>query len=272
MKNNCCSSALALGVLLTMASIANASLILPAGGKNPSGPAKAGPGALGGFTLLDPSPAIFEPAGSCPWLLPALKKQGFDVAAGNLLALKGDIELDTYLAWVDTRPGIKQGAITRPADPAPDMGGANFGIGYHSKAGDPTDSVHWVQVIHTNDPLGRAKDFAVDEGNGFFDYIDDIPDAGKPTNPYYDVATEGAAANSTDFEDRPSRGLRTGDVWQAQVFLATGNDTGGNLKIYDGVWWGFTNPTPEPGTIGLAVTGLLLIVAGRWKQGRASHR
>ena len=83
------------------------------------------------------------------------------------------------------------------------MGGANFGIGYHSKAGDPTDSVHWVQVIHTNDPLGRAKDFAVNEGNGFFDYIDDIPDAGKPANPYYDVATEGAAANSTDFEDRP---------------------------------------------------------------------
>ena len=87
MKNNCSSSALAIGVLLTMASIANASLILPAGGKNPSGPAKAGPGALGGFTLLDPSPAIFEPAGSCPWLLPALKKQGFDVAAGNLLTL-----------------------------------------------------------------------------------------------------------------------------------------------------------------------------------------
>jgi hypothetical protein len=258
MKNKCSSSALAIGVLLTMASIANASLILPAGGKNPSGPAKAGPGALGGFTLLDPSPAIFEPAGSCPWLLPALKKQGFDVAAGNLLTLKGDIELDTYLAWVDTRPGIKQGAITRPASPAPDQGGANFGIGYHSKAGDPTDSVHW--------------DFAVNEGNGFFDYIDDIPDAGKPTNPYYDVATEGVAANSTDFEDRPSRGLRTGDVWQAQVFLATGNDTGGDLKIYDGVWWGFTNPTPEPSTIGLAVTGLLLIVAGRWKQGRASHR
>ena len=190
MKNNCSSSALAIGVLLTMASIANASLILPAGGKNPSGPAQAGPGALGGFTLLDPSPAIFEPAGSCPWLLPALKKQGFDVAAGNLLTLKGDIELDTYLAWVDTRPGIKQGAITRPASPAPDQGGANFGIGYHSKAGDPTDSVHWVQVIHTNDPLGRAKDFAVDEGNGFFDYIDDIPDAGKPTNPYYDCVRD----------------------------------------------------------------------------------
>ena len=259
-------------LLLACAALANASLILPAGGKNPSGASQAGPGALGGFTLLDPSPAIFEPAGSCPWLLPALKKQGFDVAAGNLLTLNGNIELDTYLAWVDTRPGITQGAITRAAQAAADQGGANFGIGYKPKAGDPNASVHWIQVIHTNDPLGRAKDFAVDEGNGFFDYIDDIPDAGRPNSPYYDVATGGAAANSTDFEDRPSRGLRTGDIWQAQVFLATGNDTGGNLKVYDGVWWGFTNPAPEPSTIALAITGFLLIIVGRLKKQRAVSR
>ena len=174
-------------------------------------------------------------------------------------------------------PGVTQGTIVRPAQNVAGQGGVAIGLGYDADTSvgslDPTGAgVHWVQVIHTNDPLNLAwvQANGVNAGGGYYNYIDD---EGNPAfNPYYDTL---AAANSTDFVDRALRILGGNVDWQAQVFLATETLTnpldrsqGGTLTLYDGVWWGFAlvAPVPEPASIILAGCGLGCLVVVVWRK------
>ena len=214
-----------------------------------------------GYTVLNVDPANYRTRGNCPWLLPALNAQGFNAANGwaiNFFALTGGLELDTYLPWVDTAPAITQGAFNFGADPNPGYGGDELGLAYKPQGRDPAgNGVHWIQVIRTNDPssFGSANGVSPPGDPGFTYYIDDgwTGQTNPPTNPFYDG---GYTADSTDFLDIPFRALLTGDNWQAQVFIAT-EPNNKTLDIYDGVWWGFTNPTPEPGTLLLFGSGFI---------------
>lgn len=268
-------------VLLISAATSRAALLAPYG--NPpynNSPANDPAGSA----YLNPLPASYRVAGDCPWVIPALQAQGFTKANNwtiNTQALVGDIELDVYMPWTNLRPGFTQGTIVRPSANVPGQGGAAIGLGYDpdpsAGSNDPSGvGVHWLQVIHTNNPLDLAWAQAngVNAGGGYYNYIDD---QGNPAfDPYYDTQ---AAANTTDFVDRPSRNLGTNIDWQAQVFIATetlnnplDRSQGGTLTLYDGVWWGFTlvAPVPEPASILLAGCGLgcLVVVAWRNRSGR----
>jgi hypothetical protein len=234
---------------------ASAALLIPNG--NPTG---ANPASQwNGSSTLVPSPASYRVAGDCPWIIPALNAEGFNAAnlwTINTVALNGDITLGTYVPWVNTDPAITQGAFNFPAEGKLGFGGANIGLGYNPKAGDPTGAgVHWIQVIHTNSPsaFGTGNAGGVPVG-GYTNYIDNgyNGNAGNgfnpptPNNPFYDDLGAGYAANSTDFVDAPARVIANGVDWQAQVFVATwapnnANDRtkGGTITLYDGVWWGF---------------------------------
>jgi len=99
---------------------------------------------------------------------------------------------------------------------------------------DPTDSIHWVQILTTNHGLG---------GTGHGPSATYVDVASGTTTPYYD---EGYAADSRDLIDRPSRSDASLDhTWEATTFLATGPDVGagaGTVTLLSpGFTWGWKN-------------------------------
>ena len=245
---------------------------------NPTGNSTAGPSSTGAglFSKLDPNPAIYEPAGNCPWLLPALAAQGFSAANGwtiNLVALtSSSLKMGNYAAWVDSAPKFGQNGLSVGATNDRGFGGAIFSLGYQfntQNAAKPTDpdptTTHWIQVVHTNAPLSNEITYGVKDANqaGYYDVIDDTETGQKaaPTNPFYDNLFAG---NNTTLLDNPARpfvnGLDGNPVdWEAQAFLTTGDLTKKTLTIYDGVWWGFTNTVPEPPPFALVALAVLAL-------------
>lgn len=261
-------------VVLSGSGVALGSFDTPNG--NPTGPAVALSATNGGRSFLDPSPAQYMVAGSCPWLTPALNAQGYSAANGwtiNRIALQGSITLGTYRAWADTDPSVSKGGMSLAAENSPGQGGATIALTYNaSTAANTTDpsgaSVRWLQVIRTN----AASGFGTANGNTTFDpgftiYLDNgwnnSPTNTPPNNPFYggdDIdSSTGYAANDTAFLDRPRRDLLIGTDWEAQAFVSTWDRANKVINIYDGVWWGFqTLPTPGTGAM-MALAGIVAV-------------
>lgn len=105
---------------------------------------------------------------------------------------------------------------------------------YVPHAGDPTENIHWVQILTTNHGLRGT-------GHGpIATYVD--VNTGT-TTPYYD---EGYAGDARDIIDRPSRtDASMNHTWQATTFLVAGPDIGdgaGTVTLLGpGFTWGWEN-------------------------------
>ena len=123
---------------------------------------------------------------------------------------------------------------------------------------DPTTNLHWIQIIYdnyniSNNPGYGNPEFIVDNGASPRSILN--PNGRVP---YYDdggAATGGSTAvNTVYFFDRPLRdnpGQK--DTWIADLYLVSGPAIGagaGNITIYGGVQWGWTNtPVPLPSAL-----------------------
>jgi hypothetical protein len=143
----------------------------------------------------------------------------FDTAAAELS--DDSIEVKTYDAiGTSTRVGVWIHARYVPHD------------------SDPTEDLHWVQVLTTNHGLQGT-------GHGPVVTYEDVHSSA--TTPYYD---DGYAADDSDILDRPSRTDAAVDhTWEATTFLATGPDIGdpaGTVTLQvPGFNWGWKNTCVE---------------------------
>jgi hypothetical protein len=264
--------------------------LLPNG--NPTGASSAWDPTTTWSVTLKPNPAVFIPQGSCPWLIPGLTNSAQPYNNANNIwnytyaALQGDFSLATYKAQA---------------------GGGNFEVdfqlAYQPKGTDPTgNSVRWLQVIDANYPSGRGTALGSTIGSTTA-YMDNARDPNNPAgsdpfygwlsvtngpgaNPLNGTLSGSAFANKDGFFDGPGGAFGPaggffglGEDWEAQTFLATETDTVAdgvtthNVKIYDGVWWGFTI-VPEPSGVSLLAAGVVFLLLAHRRQApaRASHR
>jgi hypothetical protein len=122
-------------------------------------------------------------------------------------------------------------------------------LSYNPTGGDPAaSSIHWLQFVTTNAPLGTRP-------NGT-PYIDN----GGRATPFYDVA--GGAADRTGFVDVVVREVASIPMnaalyWQADLFLVQDVDSGGGgttEMVWQGISWGWRTslaPIPAPAGGGL---------------------
>jgi hypothetical protein len=287
-RNKLARMVLLLGVVTgaLIPTTASASLLIPNG--NPTADKTSNRSSNGFIVTLTPSPASYRIKADCPWPIPALNAQGInDTNKWNVVpvVLNGDLQLDVYRPWVDTKPALKDGAFDLRAQNKAGFGGANFALTYKPKGSDPTGaSVHWIQVIHTNNATAAEKKYGFDEHNGYIDFIDDLYPSqpgldNKPFRPFYDNGNKGYFADATTFTDRANESLKAGIDTEFQAFLVstvTNPDGTTTLKIYDGVWWGYQaaaaanrgEPVPEPSTWLLFGTGIGGLWAVRRRRGR----
>lgn len=138
----------------------------------------------------------------------------FNTAAGDLS--DSSIEIKTYDAvGTSTRAGV-----WIHAEYVPD-------------GTDPTNNIHWIQILTTNHGL---------QGTGHGPSATYIDNSGG-TTPYYD---EGYVADNRNIVDRPSRSdASVNHTWEATTFLCTGPAVGagaGTVTIQTpGFTWGWKN-------------------------------
>jgi hypothetical protein len=150
--------------------VARAQLILAPNG-NPTGPASATSPLQpdGYYYTVNLAPGFADtamPLPNTPFGQPnitlvdifnnALAAQGSAWSVTGNFGLEGNLRLDDYHAWVQTRPAVNQGTL--PYQPPVAMngaGGASLGLHYLPQGGDPV-SPHWLQLIHTNVPAKGA--------------------------------------------------------------------------------------------------------------------
>jgi len=212
-------------------------------------------------------PSSMGPAQECNWLNNGLSRQGITPGTWNInyLNLSTSLQIDTYLAWVTTRPAMDCGALHLDARTVTRTGGAEICLRLEPETGNPP-AVRWIQAIRTNCPIPGQTPPSFNEGNGFVQYIDNF--GNPPNDPFYDPI---GLANGLNFVDAPGRQCPTDPcnldcTWQACVFGCTYEPAppGGRptVNFYDpGVTWGFhftCTPIPTPGAASLLIlTGVL---------------
>ncbi len=213
--------------------------------------ASAGPPVVSGGFAISLIPATAQYQLFSPWLITAAQ------SASRAYSNATNAWFFNFLLAPLADPfNVTQYAVTNNG-----IDDAEININYTPVPGDPTgNNVRWMQVIETNVPasLGQTYGFAGPAGTTV--YLDDAGPgaAGTPVDPYYGwltvpppygSITASTAANSTHFEDGPSRTLAYGEVWQAQVFVASETDspdpsqpniTDHYVTICGGESWGFT--------------------------------
>jgi hypothetical protein len=84
-----------------------------------------------------------------------LAAEGSAWRVNNLnIVIQGNVRKYQYGAWAETNPAMQEGFLSVPAQTTPGNGGAFIALHYLPAPGDPQGlgSVHWFQLIHTNDP------------------------------------------------------------------------------------------------------------------------
>jgi hypothetical protein len=148
----------------------------------------------------------------------------------------------------------------RNADGAcPTCVGAEFDLEYKPSGTDPTDNVHWIQIVADNH--GSA--------HGVLENVVDNPFSTGHRSPYYD---DGGAASNRNFYDFPFRSDDDNNhFWTANLLLVTGPaaDAGpGKITVYNDVVWGWGNSVPEPSTYAMMSSALLGLVWMRLRRSR----
>lgn len=128
--------------------------------------------------------------------------------------------------------------------------GAEIHVEYVPHGDDPTDNIHWIQVVRDNHNVTDNK------GHGNAELVVDTNSPGG-RSPYYD---DGFAANDRHFYDFPGRlDPDMEHCWEAELFLVSGPaaDSPGLVTIYrTGISWGWQN-VPPPSTLALFACGLI---------------
>lgn len=186
---------------------------------------------------------------------------GWTYAVANQNLTDGSLIVQTYDVQAPTPPATNSDAFALAAPSNPfslncvnnnNCVGEEFEVGYDQQVDDPSENIHWVQVLYTN--LTGNPTWLIDNGGG--------------TVPYYDF---NGAADATDFLDLPGIN-RPGQQWffDAEDYLVQGPDAAdaGQFTILGAVDYGWANsPTPEPATFLTAGAGLVLIGLCRRKKG-----
>jgi hypothetical protein len=128
--------------------------------------------------------------------------------------------------------------------------GADFAVTYRPSTtapnNDPTNNIHWIQVLSTNNAITRDANGDPMSNPGMNANKVDVQ-RNNTTSPYYD---RGFAANSRGFIDEPRRpDVEFQNNWIASVFLASGPTNPGNaanpatITVYNdsGLLWGWQN-------------------------------
>ncbi len=152
--------------------------------------------------------------------------------------------------------------------------GANFDMNYVTGVGDIVDftdstrSYHWIQRVVDNHGQG---------GHGVGEDVIDTSVFTPPADvvvPYYDVFSAAEIIAGTTFptapprfQDGPYRPDAGNDhVWMAELYLVeelTEIADVRQVRIYNGVNWGWRNVVPEPAPLLLIVTVLFLLTLSR---------
>lgn len=143
--------------------------------------------------------------------------------------------------------------------------GAEFDIEYVPGEGDPTDNIHWIQVVTDNHNITDAN--PKNQGHGKAENIVDINlKLNNFVNPYYDNGFAGDSRNLYDFAGREPENPHT---WTAELYLVSGPNAAGEVTIWNGVRWGWENHmVPEPSTYMLMATALAALAITNRRRSR----
>lgn len=195
-------------------------------------------------STLDPVPAVLETgqdASVNSWVLNALGAAGFNGTGGwtiNTKSLQGSLSIGAYYAWVTTQPALTAGNLTTSGGATGRIGGAAFDLEYTPKGTDPTGTaVDWLQIVHSDNQFASGHS-GYNEGNNFYDFVDDFQGENGPT-----YKANGGTANAYSFLDTPYDVCPGGDYHSTSQFvtaIATEDLTDKTLTIYTtAVEWGY---------------------------------
>jgi hypothetical protein len=226
-------------------------------------PASTVTGPLEGLTSI-----TIPPDGDAVILRPIAYLSSTTASAGS--ALENDFDGWTFFYSEGGLFGNLTISLYTAYSPGPHDGGGGIRLTYTADPRDVVsfDSLQFVQVVSTNDPLGGTTSPYVDPRPG-----DDNGGPPAPQLPFYFTLDEIAEqkdplARTFSFSDFPARPCRDHPDcinWSADLYLASWDGAldglgNGTVHMYDGIRWGWDlYCVPEPGTFALLSAALIAV-------------